>query len=131
MSEKARIIVVEDDEGNRRSLVRALTREGYRVDAFAWIERSKLEQLTFDHSLVWEMSAAGRIPEGEVPDYVPRNIITRSLGPDDQVDASLPRRRMCLHDAVQAITVGHGDRPQPQVGGLLDQLAGIAGSFEK
>jgi DNA-binding NtrC family response regulator len=35
MSEKARIIVVEDDEGNRRSLVRALTREGYRVDAFA------------------------------------------------------------------------------------------------
>ena len=34
MSEKARIIIVEDDEGNRRSLVRALTREGYRVDAF-------------------------------------------------------------------------------------------------
>jgi DNA-binding NtrC family response regulator len=35
MSDKARIIVVEDDDGNRRSLVRALTREGYRVDAFA------------------------------------------------------------------------------------------------
>jgi DNA-binding NtrC family response regulator len=34
MSEKARIIIIEDDEGNRRSLVRALSREGYRVDAF-------------------------------------------------------------------------------------------------
>ena len=34
MSDKARIMVIEDDEGNRRSLVRALTREGYRVDAF-------------------------------------------------------------------------------------------------
>jgi DNA-binding NtrC family response regulator len=34
MSEKARIIIIEDDDGNRRSLVRALSREGYRVDAF-------------------------------------------------------------------------------------------------
>jgi DNA-binding NtrC family response regulator len=34
MSDKARIMVIEDDEGNRRSLVRALTREGYQVDAF-------------------------------------------------------------------------------------------------
>ncbi len=34
MSNKARIMVIEDDEGNRRSLVRALTREGYQVDAF-------------------------------------------------------------------------------------------------
>ncbi len=49
----------------------------------------RLEQLTFDHSLVWEMSAAGRIPEGEVPDYVPRNIITRSLGPDDDTQIDL------------------------------------------
>jgi len=49
----------------------------------------KFEQLTFDHSLVWEMSAARRIPESELPDYVPKNIITRSLGPDDQADVDL------------------------------------------
>jgi len=49
----------------------------------------KFEQLTFDHSLVWEMSAARRIPESEVPDYVPKNIITRSLGPDDEADVDL------------------------------------------
>jgi len=49
----------------------------------------KYEQLTFDHSLVWEMSAAGRIPEGEVADYVPKNIITRSLGPDQHAEVDL------------------------------------------
>ena len=40
-----------------------------------------LEQLTFDHSLVWEMRAAGQMPEAEVPGYISKNIITRSLGP--------------------------------------------------
>ena len=34
MSDKTRIMVIEDDEGNRRSLARALTREGYQADAF-------------------------------------------------------------------------------------------------
>jgi DNA-binding NtrC family response regulator len=34
MSEKVRIIVIEDDEGNRQSMQRALSRAGYRVEAF-------------------------------------------------------------------------------------------------
>jgi protein phosphatase len=45
---------------------------------------TRLEQLTFDHSLVWEMRAAGQL-QGEVPDYVPKNVITRSLGPNPTV----------------------------------------------
>jgi protein phosphatase len=49
---------------------------------------SRLEQLTFDHSLVWEMRAAGQI-QGEVPDYVPKNVITRSLGPNPKVQVDL------------------------------------------
>ncbi len=44
-----------------------------------------LEQLTFDHSLVWEMAAAGHASEEEVPAYVPKNVITRSLGPHPTV----------------------------------------------
>lgn len=44
-----------------------------------------LEQLTFDHSLVWEMAAAGHASEEEVPTYVPKNVITRSLGPHPTV----------------------------------------------
>jgi serine/threonine protein phosphatase PrpC len=43
------------------------------------------EQLTFDHSLVWEMAAAGRANEEDIPAYVPKNVITRSLGPHPTV----------------------------------------------
>jgi len=48
-----------------------------------------IEQLTFDHSLVWEMAAAGNATEEEVPDYVPKNVITRSLGPNATVMVDL------------------------------------------
>ena len=49
----------------------------------------QFEQLTFDHSLVWEMSNAQKISEREVPDYVPKNIITRSLGPNKEVQVDI------------------------------------------
>ena len=47
---------------------------------------SRLEQLTFDHSLVWEIRASGQF-EGndEFANAVPKNIITRSLGPNATV----------------------------------------------
>ncbi|HEY2826499.1 MAG TPA: PP2C family serine/threonine-protein phosphatase, partial [Pirellulales bacterium] len=48
-----------------------------------------LEQLTFDHSLVWEMSAAGQLPKNALPGFVPKNIITRSLGPHADVKVDL------------------------------------------
>jgi protein phosphatase len=32
-----------------------------------------IEQLTFDHSLVWEMAAAGEMAREEVPAYIPKN----------------------------------------------------------
>jgi protein phosphatase len=53
---------------------------------------NKFEQLTFDHSLVWEMMAAGQMPRGDVANFIPKNIITRSLGPhaDVQVDQEGP-----------------------------------------
>jgi len=53
---------------------------------------NKLEQLSFDHSLVWEMTAAGQMPRGEIASFIPKNIITRSLGPraDVQIDLEGP-----------------------------------------
>ncbi len=45
-----------------------------------------LRQLTFDHSLVWEMKAGGELPDGVDPNkVVPKNVITRSLGPNARV----------------------------------------------
>lgn len=47
------------------------------------------EQLTFDHSLVWEMAAASHTPDDEVPSCIPKNVITRSLGPHNTVNVDL------------------------------------------
>ena len=47
------------------------------------------EQLTFDHSMVWEMAAAGHASEDEIPAYVPKNVITRSLGPHPTVSVDV------------------------------------------
>jgi protein phosphatase len=49
----------------------------------------RLAQLTFDHSLVWEMAAAGQMAEEDVPSYIPKNVITRSLGPHENVNIDL------------------------------------------
>lgn len=50
----------------------------------------QLEQLTFDHSLVWEMRAAGQLPaDSTVAHMVPKNVITRSLGPHPSVQVDV------------------------------------------
>ncbi|HZZ72264.1 MAG TPA: protein phosphatase 2C domain-containing protein [Pirellulales bacterium] len=48
-----------------------------------------IEQLTFDHSLVWEMKAQGNLSADAVNSLVPKNIITRSLGPHESVQVDL------------------------------------------
>jgi len=49
------------------------------------LRENQFEQLTFDHSLVWEMAAASNAAEEDLPAYVPKNVITRSLGPHPTV----------------------------------------------
>jgi PPM family protein phosphatase len=45
-----------------------------------------LEQLTFDHSLVWELREHGQFDgHSDLASVVPKNIITRSLGPNPTV----------------------------------------------
>ncbi len=53
------------------------------------LREHSLEQLTFDHSLVWELAAAGQANEEDVPAYVPKNVITRSLGPNPTVNIDI------------------------------------------
>lgn len=49
----------------------------------------QLEQLTFDHSLVWEMAAASDTADENMPACIPKNVITRSLGPHPMVNVDL------------------------------------------
>ncbi|MGE0610624.1 MAG: PP2C family serine/threonine-protein phosphatase, partial [Pirellulales bacterium] len=51
---------------------------------------NRLDQLTFDHSLVWEMRRAnGQFHNSEFGANLPKNIITRSLGPHAQVQVDV------------------------------------------
>ena len=51
---------------------------------------NQFEQLTFDHSLVWEMRASGDISEAALnSNAIPKNVITRSLGPNATVAVDL------------------------------------------
>jgi len=48
-----------------------------------------VEQLSRDHSLVWELETAGGMSREQANDAAPKNIITRSMGPHPRVDVDL------------------------------------------
>jgi serine/threonine protein phosphatase PrpC len=65
---------------------------GHVGDSRAYrIRDGKIEQLTYDHSLVWEYARRQRIDPNEVKD-IPSNVIVRCLGPEPlvQVDVEGP-----------------------------------------
>jgi protein phosphatase len=53
------------------------------------IRGSRLDQLTFDHSLLWELRRAGQISDQADEEAIPSNVITRSLGPNERVQVDL------------------------------------------
>ncbi len=54
------------------------------------LHNDRLFQLTFDHSLVWEMQAAGEVTDETARSgVIPKNVITRSLGPNAAVQIDL------------------------------------------
>lgn len=53
------------------------------------VRRGRIEQLTFDHSLQWEMIRLGRATINNVELFHPRNVITRCLGPDLHVQIDI------------------------------------------
>lgn len=84
-----------------------------------------LEQLTFDHSLVWEMAAAGRVSEDKIPSGIPKNIITRSLGPHEVVNIDLEGpHELADGDTFLLCSDGlTGVVDNPMLGGILGTLA--------
>lgn len=53
------------------------------------IRGGTIEQLTFDHSLVWELIRRNHLPPEHAKKAVPRNVITRSLGPDPNIEVDI------------------------------------------
>ena len=89
------------------------------------LRNGNFEQMTFDHSLVWEMEASGQVnPNSALGQAIPKNVITRSLGPNKQV----------VVDVEGPFKVEKGDRfllcsdglsgmvEDPEIGTLMDCL---------
>lgn len=53
------------------------------------IRQGKIEQLSFDHSLQWELLKRGQLHPDEAFLFEPRHVITRSLGPEPQVQVDV------------------------------------------
>ncbi len=53
------------------------------------IRNGRIEQLTFDHSLVWELVKKGHMKPEQVSKAYPKNVITRSLGPEPTVEVDI------------------------------------------
>jgi serine/threonine protein phosphatase PrpC len=53
------------------------------------IRHGRIDQLSFDHSMVWELMRRKLLPPDEANIAVPKNVITRSLGPDPNVEVDI------------------------------------------
>jgi protein phosphatase len=53
------------------------------------IRNRVIDQLTFDHSLVWELVRRHHLTPEDANLRVPKNVITRSLGPDPNVEVDI------------------------------------------
>lgn len=63
---------------------------GHIGDSRAYrIRGTSIEQLSRDHSLVWELESSGGLTREQAAGAAPKNIITRSMGPHAQVEVDL------------------------------------------
>lgn len=63
---------------------------GHVGDSRAYrIRKQKIEQITCDHSLVWELIRQKKVRAEDAERLFPRNVITRSLGPEPKVQVDI------------------------------------------
>jgi PPM family protein phosphatase len=53
------------------------------------IRNGRIDQLSFDHSLLWELVRRNHLSPEQAAKAVPKNVITRSLGPDPTVEVDI------------------------------------------
>ena len=117
---------------------------GHVGDSRAYrIRKERIEQLTFDHSLQWEMIREGKLSRKKA-EQLPSNVITRSLGPNAQVEvdiegpyATLPGDVFVLcsdglieHVSDEEIGTIAGEFPPETAGEFLIQLANLRGGSD-
>lgn len=108
------------------------------------IRRGRIDQLTFDHSLQWELIRRGGMSPENVFLQEPRNVITRSLGPEPTVEVDIEGPFLVLpgdayvlctdglpnHVADQEIGAIAGNLPPAEASRLLVHLANARGGTD-
>ena len=65
-----------------------------------------IKQITVDHSLVNDLLSSGTITEEEAVDFAQKNVITRSLGIQDNVDVDIFNIKLVNGDLILMCTDG-------------------------
>jgi protein phosphatase len=105
----------------------ALHQENYYVahvgDSRAYMLREgELEQLTRDHSLVWQLYESGVLAKGELSSHPQKNLITRSIGPHPQVEIDIEQGPVCEGDVFLLCSDGLTDMvPEDGIRSLLSE----------
>lgn len=118
---------------------------GHVGDSRAYrVRQKRIEQLTSDHSLVWELIQQRKVSPQEAERLYPRNVITRSLGPEPavQVDVEGPFEvlpgdtyvlcsdGLTCHVSDSEIGMIAGELPPSEACRLLVHLANLRGGVD-
>lgn len=99
---------------------------GHVGDSRAYrVRRDRIDQLTFDHSLVWELRRNNpRLPD-ELRMIDNRNIIMRSLGPEEQVEVDLEGPHAILPGDIYVVCSDglSGAVTDEEIGGIVRELS--------
>ncbi|MBX3443094.1 MAG: serine/threonine-protein phosphatase [Planctomyces sp.] len=89
------------------------------------IRRDRIDQLTFDHSLQWEMQRQNRRLANEAAMLEHRNIITRSLGPEPSVDVDMEGPFLVLPGDIFVLCSDglSGEVKDEEIGALAGELS--------
>lgn len=89
------------------------------------IRRDRIDQLTFDHSLQWEMQRQYRRTGASVDFAEHRNIITRSLGPEAAVEIDIEGPFLILPGDIYVLCSDglSGELSDEEIGSLASELS--------
>ena len=59
------------------------------IRGFTGCGTNRIDQLSFDHSLVWELVRRNHLTSEQASISVPKNVITRSLGPEVDIEVDI------------------------------------------
>ena len=61
----------------------------WAIRGFTAMRHDRIDQLSFDHSLVWELVRRNHLTSEQANLSVPKNVITRSLGPEVDIEVDI------------------------------------------